>query len=160
MRSDEKMSSSPGRKQISSRRAALEALLAITEGGAYSNMALKSQLTRGSWTDQERSLLTELVYGTVRVMNTLDWSLGHFLKGTLADLPAPIRNVLRLGAYQILYLDKIPARAAVHESVELAKIYGHQGVASLVNGVLRTLIRRQEELKFPLSRRTRWAIFL
>ncbi|NLC38133.1 MAG: 16S rRNA (cytosine(967)-C(5))-methyltransferase RsmB [Clostridia bacterium] len=143
------MSSSPGRKQISSRRAALEALLAITEGGAYSNMALKSQLTRGSWTDQERSLLTELVYGTVRVMNTLDWSLGHFLKGTLADLPAPIRNVLRLGAYQILYLDKIPARAAVHESVELAKIYGHQGVASLVNGVLRTLIRRQEELKFP-----------
>ncbi len=144
MRRDEKMSSHSGQKKTSSRQAALEALLAITEDGAYSNLALKRQLEQGSWTDLERSLMTELIYGTVRVMNTLDWALGYYLKSNLSDLPAPIRNILRLGAYQILYLDKIPPRAAVHQCVELAKIYGHKGVASLVNGVLRTLIRRQE----------------
>lgn len=60
------------------------------------------------------------------------------------------RNILRLGAYQLLFLDRVPAPAAVHESVELAKRYGHSGTAAFVNAVLRTLIRRRSELlAFP-----------
>src|SRR5690606_12059645 len=97
----------------------------------------------------ERGLFTELVYGVVRTRNTLDWALGQFLRRPLASLTPAIRNILRLGAYQLMYLERIPPRAAVHQAVELAKIYGHPGVAGLANGVLRNLLRNLHQLPFP-----------
>lgn len=137
------------RKGQDARSLALETLMNILEEGAYANIAVNERLQQSHLKGPDRGFFTELVYGTTRTVNTLDWALAHFLKKDLARFTPAIRNVLRLGAYQLLYLERVPSRAAVHQSVELAKAYGHQGVAALVNGVLRNLLRRQEEVVFP-----------
>ncbi len=133
----------------SARCIALEALFAVLEDGAYSNIALGRILEKYQPEKLDRGFITELVYGTLRTLHTLDWVLGHFLKKPLAGLPASIRNILRMGVYQILYLDKVPDSAACNESVNLAKQYGHAGTVKLVNGVLRNIARKRGQLDFP-----------
>jgi 16S rRNA (cytosine967-C5)-methyltransferase len=95
---------------------------------------------------RERALLTELVYGIFRQRGFLDWEIDRFSK---VSLHLPIRNVLRLGLYQILFLDKIPPSAAVNTAVDLAK--GAEGIAAgrLVNGLLRNILRQKEQLPTP-----------
>ncbi|MDB5096248.1 MAG: hypothetical protein JWM80_669 [Cyanobacteria bacterium RYN_339] len=119
-------------------------MLAIDEGGGYANLSRVHDVEAA-----DRALVHELVSGVTRRRGTLDWTLGRLLTRPLADLTAPIRNILRMGAYQLLFLDRVPARAAVDESVKLAHAYGHAGVAKLVNGVLRNLDRRRAELEPP-----------
>ncbi|MFO7173163.1 MAG: 16S rRNA (cytosine(967)-C(5))-methyltransferase RsmB [Bacillota bacterium] len=132
------------------REVALRALVRIEVDGAYANLALDQALSRWALPDpRDRALATELVYGVTRRRGTLDWALGQVASRPLADLTPWIRNILRQGAYQLLYLDRIPASAVIHEAVELAKRYGHPGVAGFVNAVLRGLQRRLPELPFP-----------
>ncbi|MBX3326027.1 MAG: 16S rRNA (cytosine(967)-C(5))-methyltransferase RsmB [Nitrospira sp.] len=93
---------------------------------------------------RDRSLIMELVYGVLRRQETLDWRLSAVLTKPLHRLPAMIQVLLRIGAYQLLFLDRIPASAAVHEAVELAKASTQQlgrDWSALVNAVLRNLIR-------------------
>jgi 16S rRNA (cytosine967-C5)-methyltransferase len=80
-----------------------------------------------------------LTFGTLRHRAEIDWALSRLTRTPLADLPSWIRTVLRLGAYQILFLTRIPASAAVWEAVELAKRVGHPGTARLTNAVMRRL---------------------
>jgi 16S rRNA (cytosine967-C5)-methyltransferase len=92
----------------------------------------------------DRSLVMELVYGVLRRQETIDWRLDAVLSKPLHRLPAVVQMLLRLGAYQLLFLDRIPASAAVNETVRLAKSYAKQlrrDWSGLVNGVLRNLIR-------------------
>lgn len=92
----------------------------------------------------DRSLVMELVYGVLRRQETIDWRLDAVLSKPLHRLPAVVQMLLRLGAYQLLFLDRIPASAAVNETVRLAKSYTKQlrrDWSGLVNGVLRNLIR-------------------
>jgi 16S rRNA (cytosine967-C5)-methyltransferase len=123
------------------RELALQLLMAIETGRVYPGLALERSLGRGSFTPADRHLITELVQGVTRARNTLDWALAAYLRRPLDSVPPPIRNALRLGAYQMLYLDRIPAAAACDESVKLARRYGHRGTAGLVNAVLRRLAR-------------------
>jgi 16S rRNA (cytosine967-C5)-methyltransferase len=118
---------------------ALRLLMAVEAGKAYPGLAIDRALQRGRLSPADRRLVTELVHGVCRARNTLDWALAAQLRRPLADLPSPIRNALRLGAYQLLYLDRIPAATACDESVKLARRYGHPGTAGLVNAVLRRL---------------------
>lgn len=93
---------------------------------------------------RDRSLVMELVYGVLRRQETIDWRLEAVLSKPLQRLPAVVQILLRLGAYQLLFLDRIPASAAVNETVRLAKSYAKQlrrDWSGLVNGVLRNLIR-------------------
>lgn len=93
---------------------------------------------------RDRSLIMELVYGVLRRQETLDWRLGAVLTKPLHRLPVLVQMLLRIGAYQLLFLDRIPASAAVHEAVELAKASTKQlgrDWSALVNAVLRNLIR-------------------
>ncbi len=93
---------------------------------------------------RDRSLVMELVYGVLRRQETIDWRLDAVLSKPLHRLPAVVQMLLRLGAYQLLFLDRIPASAAVNETVRLAKSYAKQlrrDWSGLVNGVLRNLIR-------------------
>jgi 16S rRNA (cytosine967-C5)-methyltransferase len=93
---------------------------------------------------RDRSLVMELVYGTLRRQETIDWRLGAVLSKPLHRLPVVVQMLLRLGAYQLLFLDRIPASAAVNETVQLAKSYAKQlgrDWSGLVNGVLRNLVR-------------------
>ncbi|RMF85574.1 MAG: 16S rRNA (cytosine(967)-C(5))-methyltransferase [Nitrospinota bacterium] len=97
----------------------------------------------------ERALLHELVYGVYRWRNRLDWIIDHLVEKRPEKLPLSIRYILRLGLYQLLFLERIPPFAAVHETVELAKRFGHRGTANLVNGVLREAYRQRSDLPYP-----------
>ncbi len=100
---------------------------------------------------RDRRLVTELVYGVIRNLVTLDYSLSFYINDPRKVQPE-IRNILRLAAYQILYLDKIPPRAAVDEAVEQAKgLSGGKGTGAggFVNAVLRNMLREPEKVKFP-----------
>ncbi len=136
-------------KKKSARSMALEVLYAVDNDGAYSNIALNGILERYQPEKTDRGFITELVYGTLRHLGTIDWVLGRFLKKPLETLPAWIRNILRMGVYQILYLEKVPDSAACNESTNLAKNYGHPGTVKLVNGVLRNVARSRDNLEFP-----------
>ncbi len=137
------------RKQLSSREAALKVLKEVEDEGAYVNLVLNRVIARFPLPDPERSLLTELSYGVCQRLNTLDWVLTLYLDQPLQKLTAWIRNILRMGVYQILYLERIPDAAAVDESVKLAYRYGHRGVAGLVNAVLRKISKKKGELPWP-----------
>ncbi len=140
-----------GEKQ-SAREAALIVLRDVELQDAYVNLALNRAISRGEFTDKERALLTELVYGVIQRLNTLDWALSLYLDRPLEKLTPWVRNILRLGAYQICYLQRVPPAAAVDEAVKQAYRYGHQGVAGLVNAVLRKLNDNREKLPWPAPR--------
>ena len=127
----------------------MQALRDIDLYGAFAALALDRALSRHELSPLDRGLATEIVYGVTRRRNTLDWALGLVLSRPLEGLDPWTRNALRLGAYQLLYLDAIPAHAAVNEAVELGKRYGHAGIAKLINGVLRNLARRLPALPYP-----------
>jgi len=88
----------------------------------------------------DKTLIQALSYGVMRWKGRIDWTLDQYVKGGVRSLPVPIRNALRLGFYQIEFLDRIPPHAAVNESVRLARKYGHKGTAGLVNAVLRNIL--------------------
>ena len=135
--------------KISARAMALEILYLVDHDEAYSNLALNSVLEKYRPEKLDRGFVTELVYGVLRTRNTLDWVLGRFLKKPITGLTPWIRNILRAGVYQLMYMDKVPESAAVNESVNLAKRYGHKGTVGLVNGVLRNVVRNLKEITFP-----------
>ncbi|GIP48037.1 16S rRNA (cytosine(967)-C(5))-methyltransferase RsmB [Paenibacillus sp. DXFW5] len=133
----------------SARSVALQVLTAVEQEGAYSNLLLNGALQKSGLTGPDAGLATELVYGTIQRLNTIDYFLEPFVTKGLAKLAPWVRNLLRLSFYQLHYLDRIPPHAAVNEAVNLAKKKGHQGISGMVNGVLRSVLRRKEELRFP-----------
>lgn len=137
------------RQAPSAREVALDVLLRVAESGSYSNLELNRILEKHKLETREKALVTELVYGTLSRLNTLDWLINRYVKQNGKNLENWVRQLLRLGFYQIYYLDKIPARAAVHEAVETAKKRGHAGIASLVNGVMRQFLRHPERAELP-----------
>ncbi|MFQ5780604.1 MAG: 16S rRNA (cytosine(967)-C(5))-methyltransferase RsmB, partial [Nitrospiria bacterium] len=96
---------------------------------------------------KERALLTELVYGVFRQRGLLDWQIDHF--STVRLIRPPVRNILRLGLYQLLFLNKIPPSAAVDTSVALSKEAGGVSASRLVNGLLRNILRQKGDLPTP-----------
>ncbi|MEK7280313.1 MAG: 16S rRNA (cytosine(967)-C(5))-methyltransferase RsmB, partial [Nitrospirota bacterium] len=104
-------------------------------------------LSWGDLSDLDRSFIHELVYGVLRQKGHLDFVLDFFSKRGLDGLGLWTGNIIRLGAYQILYMDKTPPSAAVNESVELAKRYG--GKHGFVNAILRSLERGRDKIVYP-----------
>ncbi len=93
------------------------------------------------------SFIKELTNGTFKNLIEIDYYIKYLVKNSFNKLPDNILNILRIGIYQISYMTSTPQSAAVNESVNLAKKYGHQGTVKLVNGVLRNFIRKSDELK-------------
>lgn len=120
------------------RDAALSILLAIDKNQAYSNLLLHETIKRHKIEAKDRALLTEITYGTLQHKMTLDFYLEPFLRSKIDHW---VRWLLRLSLYQMHYLTRIPPHAAVNEAVEIAKRRGHKGIASTVNGVLRSILR-------------------
>jgi 16S rRNA (cytosine967-C5)-methyltransferase len=112
---------------------------------------LLEQACKARVTDpRDRALAMELVYGVLRRQETIDWQLAPLLKKPLARLSVILQMLLRLGAYQLLYLDRIPQSAAVHDTVTLTKTYSKKlgrDWSGFVNAVLRNLIRLPEPLR-------------
>jgi 16S rRNA (cytosine967-C5)-methyltransferase len=126
---------------MNARKLAFEVLRRVEEGGAYASRALDAALaSAGARDPREAGLATELVYGTLRRTLALDAALAPHSRRPIAELDAPARIALRLGAYQLLVLGT-PAHAAVGEAVALAKEVDHGRAAGYVNAVLRALAR-------------------
>lgn len=139
----------PERRKVTAREAALDVLTRVEQDKAYSNLLLNQTLNRLKLERQEAALATELVYGTIQRLNTIDYFLARFAAKGLDKLQPWVRSLLRLSFYQLRWLDRIPPHAAVNEAVNLAKKRGHQGIAGLVNGILRSVIREKESLVVP-----------
>ncbi|WP_449619340.1 16S rRNA (cytosine(967)-C(5))-methyltransferase RsmB [Robertmurraya sp. Marseille-Q9965] len=122
------------------RESALNLLEAIEKNQSYSNLLLNNVIKKNNVEPKDIGLLTELTYGTLQRRMTLDFYLEPFLKKA-RKLEPWVKQLLRITLYQMIYLDKIPDRAAIYEAVEIAKKKGHKGISSMVNGVLRTIQR-------------------
>ncbi|KYZ77207.1 16S rRNA methyltransferase [Anaerosporomusa subterranea] len=131
------------------RQLALQIIHDVDVKQAYANIALANMINRNNFSDQDRRFLTELVYGTVKAWGTIDWIMSRYVDRPPAKIPPMIRNILRLGLYQLFFLSKVPPSAACNQAVELAKKYGHPGTVKFVNAVLRSAARNQEKAKYP-----------
>jgi 16S rRNA (cytosine967-C5)-methyltransferase len=130
----------------SSRAVAADILHAVETRRAFADILLDRALQTNHLSAADRALATEIVYGTLRWRGRIDWVLGLLTRKPLADMDVYLRNVLRLTLYQILFLDRVPAYAAVNEAVELAKRYGGGAAAGLVNAVARASLREKDRM--------------
>ena len=128
---------------LASRRLALEVLLAVA-AGAYADVALERALRDKPLQGQDRGLATELAYGAIRRRRWLDAWLDRLGKVPALKQPPKLRWLLHLGLYQLFWMERIPASAAVNTSVELAKSVGLARLAPVVNGLLRGALRARE----------------
>ncbi len=145
------MGPGPGRPErgpaIPVRAAALRILVRVDREGAYADILL-DRAQRELPDPRDRALLTELVMGTLRRRGTLDHNLSRHLPKPLGKADAVARNALRLGAYQLFYT-RVPGRAAVHESVEAARLARGERIGGLVNAVLRRVAAGGREPALP-----------
>ena len=136
------------------RDAAVRLLLKIEREDAYSTLSVAEESEKNRFADgREQALFAALVYGVLERRLTLDYNIALYLTGPLKKLHPKALCILRVGAYQLLFMDKIPARAAVSEAVEQAKRMGAGYAASLINAVLRKLAETGERYPDPADRR-------
>lgn len=129
------------------RRDALTILEEINDG-AYSNIVLSRRLSRIS-DKRDRALLTEIVYGVLRYKNRLDYYIIKLSNRPFKKIDSAVLTALRMGIYQLLFLERIPDRAAVYETVNALKGLTHQGGIRFANALLRGFIRKKKHVLFP-----------
>lgn len=122
------------------RNTIIDLLLRIDENSGYSHLLIDHEMKSRKIDPKDEGLLTEIVYGTIQRKLTLDYYLQSFIKPK-QKLEPWVRMLLRMSLYQMVFLDRIPDHAIIHEAVEIAKRRGHKGLASFVNGVLRNVQR-------------------
>lgn len=138
---------------MNARKVALECLLTLSHTSASIASVVDSAFGRYTIDGRERRLVNGLVYGVIRWQRQLDWVLNQFINPRF-QLDARHRNILRLGAFQLLHLDGIPAHAAIYETVQLAishlrKSSGGRKTAGFINAVLRSVQRKSATLAYP-----------
>lgn len=136
-------------RRKTAREVALEVLVQVDKDGSYSNLQLNESLNRNQLERVDAGLATELVYGTIQHMYTIDGVLERKVAKGISKLKPWVRNLLRMSLYQLHYLDRIPDHAAVHEAVTIAKRRGQQATGGFVNGVLRGVMRDPEVWNAP-----------
>ena len=128
------------------RESAMLTLYSAGFEGAYVNMALKRTLRKNKdFSQKDKAFVTNLVYGVIKRQITIDYIIGCYSKIKLKKISPYILTIIRMGIYQIKFMDKVPNSAAVNESVTLAKRYGHKASAGFVNGILRNVLRSSFE---------------
>jgi len=131
------------------RIAAFTALRDVNAGRADLPAALAS-VRPGLQDERDRALATDLVTGTLRWQRQLDYLIEHFANRPIAKLDFEVLQILRLGAYQLLHLDRVPAAAAVNDAVAMTRRARKTSAAGLVNAVLRGISRNAHKLPLPL----------
>lgn len=140
------------------RDVALRALVACERQGAWSDGFLKKEIGGAGLDGRDAALATRLCFGVQQNRMLLDFWLGNLSKIPLDKMEPAVRSILRLGAYQILFLDRVPDHAAVNQAVEQGrKNSRNPRSAGLVNGILRSLIRQKSELPQPTDLSTRYS---
>lgn len=130
------------------RSAAFEILLRIDKERSYADILIDRELSSGFLQGPDRGLLTELVYGVLRRQGTLDYIINRFSKQKSDRLERSVLVLLRIGLYQIFYLDRVPVSAAVNETVKLAKVLAPRA-SGFVNAVLRSADRERDDIAYP-----------
>lgn len=135
------------------RELALKTLYKIDKEQAYSNIALNDEIkqNRTKLNEKDIGLISELVYGVTTWKLTIDEIIKKYSKIKLKKISPWIINILRMGTYQIIFLDKIPKSAAVNESVNLAKRYGHSSSSNFVNAILRKVEKNDYEELYKIE---------
>lgn len=134
---------------MTARTAALAALMKMERRDGYSNIVLDSQLEAAGLSPRDRALASALFYGVLERRLTLDYYISRCLRDPGRRLDPAAQEALRCGAYQILYMDRVPDSAAVNETVNALKDIGKGKLAGFVNGVLRGLVRKKGEIRLP-----------
>ncbi len=144
------MKTNKAKKISPARKIALEVLRRVEAEGAYANLCLNHALQRNQTIDRrDRALATELVYGTLRWRRKLDYALAAYSHRAPDRIEPTLLRILRLSAYQLLFLDRVPAWAVVDEGTELSVMLRGRRTAGFVNGVLRALARNFEHIEWP-----------
>ncbi len=130
------------------REIALDILNEVTQDSAYSNVSVKRNIDK-SVSDVDASLIREIVYGVLEQRIYIDYVIRQFSSVRLKKISPMVMNILRIGIYQMLFMDRIPDSAAVNESVKLAKKHTHRGSQGFTNGLLRNVSRKKDEIELP-----------
>ena len=134
---------------VKSARFTVLELLNKMDGKAYSNLILNSALNESSLSERDKGLVSKLFYGVVERKLTLEHIISLYSSKPLHKLDKAVVNILKMGVYQLLYMDSIPDSAAVNESVTLTKQCGKSSASGFVNAVLRNFIRDGKKITFP-----------
>ena len=132
----------------SPRQAAYTTLQRLANSSLHADDLVDQELSRNQLQGPDRGLFTELVFGVLRRQGTLDHYLKQLVQQPLERLELPVLLLLRLGLYQLRYLDRVPSHAAVHATVELTNEILPRA-KGLINGVLRSYLRQQDTLTLP-----------
>ena len=138
---------------MSARKLAVQLLNRTEQEQSYSNLLLDSALSQSQLDDRDKRLCASLYYGVIERRITLDAVISHYSKQPLRKLDCTVRNILRLGIYQLLYCDQIPSRAAVNESVKLTKTCRKASASGFVNAVLRSFLRDECKVPYPKGKK-------
>ena len=138
---------------MSARKLAVQLLNRTEQEQSYSNLLLDSALSQSQLDDRDKRLCASLYYGVIERRITLDAVISHYSKQPLRKLDCTVRNILRLGIYQLLYCDQIPSRAAVNESVKLTKTCRKASASGFVNAVLRGFLRDECKVPYPKGKK-------
>ena len=131
------------------RECALDVLIKVDKKEELSHIAISNVLEKYQFSEKrDRAFFTRLVEGTLERQITIDYVADQFSKTKIRKCKPLIRALLRMGIYQILYMDQVPDSAACNEAVKLAKKRGFSRLSGFVNGVLRTISREKETFVF------------
>ena len=138
-----------GDEPTRARLVALRVLERVQRASAYADLALHASFGRNELSAADRAFAMELVYGTLRWRGRIDYLLSHVVDRDLERLEPLVASTLRLGAYQILFSDSVPANAAVDQSVRCVRAAGVERATGIVNAVLRRLAAEGDTIPLP-----------
>ena len=133
------------------RLCALEALMDVQNSEAYAGLALSRRIAAARLSARDRRLMTELFYGTLESRLCLDYILSLYMDRPCEETVS--REILRMGVYQLVFMEKMPANAVCSDAVELVRRFKRESMAGLVNGVLRNVAREPERIVYPEDER-------
>jgi 16S rRNA (cytosine967-C5)-methyltransferase len=135
---------------MNTREIILAVLLQVEEDEVPCHIAIRNALSKYQFLPkQDRAFITRICEGTLEYRIQIDYIIDYFSKVKVEKMKAPIREILRSAVYQLKYMDSVPESAVCNEAVKLAQKKGFYNLKPFVNGVLRTIVRRQQEVVFP-----------
>ena len=134
---------------MSPRQLIVKLLDRFERSNAYADIILETELREQKLSEKNKGLIQEIFFGIIRWRNRLDWIIKKIYHGQLEKTPRFIRYILQIALYQLIFMDRIPEYAAIHEAVELAKIKGGTYWGKKVNAILRSFQRSEHKIDFP-----------
>ena len=141
---------------VNIRELALEALLAIDRDGEYSHIVISGMLDKYDYLElQEKAFFKRLVEGTLERQIEIDYIINSVSKVPVKKMKPLIRELLRMSVYQLLFMERVPDRAVCNEAVKLAEKHSFHSLKGFVNGILRNISRKKDEIAHPDSSKER-----